>query len=551
MVTFIAIVIFVFVASIILPFDKTYIDSTQLNIPPSRNFLSVPPALANNAKAISLGSTFGAGIDRNGNIQQWGTYHAQSSTIPTNAPPRDAGPFRLIASGLNHVSAVAEDGMVYSWGNHIFPQITDVPSNLQGKNVVEIEAGWQSTVALDDEGYLHFWGNASMFNFGPQREHQGRFTTFALNVVTAIAILDDGTIVCVSRAEHGFHNVPDEIHGRAVDVAMTDQVAAALLDDGTVVTWGGRRLLPEFHVPEHIQGRVTKLLGGRTHFTALLDDGTVYSWGGNMFFQINNPSSDGFVDIAVNYYQNAAIDADGNVTTWGHRGYLMGTDHLGRDLYTRLIYGGRISLTVGFIAVIISSVLGIIVGGISGYFGGKVDMFLQRFGEVVQGIPLIPLLLLLGGILATRVGQTERIIFVMVLIGILSWPGLARLVRGQILSEKNQEFVTAAKAMGIREGKIIFRHIMPNVMPVILVSITLSMAGAMLTESVLSFLGFGVAEPDASWGNMLNAVNDATVISRYWWRWVFPAAALGITVISINTMGDGLRDAVDPKQNDR
>jgi len=171
--------------------------------------------------------------------------------------------------------------------------------------------------------------------------------------------------------------------------------------------------------------------------------------------------------------------------------------------------------------------------------------------EVVQGIPQLPLLILLGALMANRFSDIQRILFVMVLIGVLGWPGLARLVRGQILSEKNQEFVTAAKAMGIRENKIIFRHIMPNVMPVVLVSITLSMAGAMLTESVLSFLGFGVSEPDASWGNMLNAINDAVVIARYWWRWVFPSAALGLTVISINTMGDGLRDAVDPKLNDR
>jgi peptide/nickel transport system permease protein len=159
--------------------------------------------------------------------------------------------------------------------------------------------------------------------------------------------------------------------------------------------------------------------------------------------------------------------------------------------------------------------------------------------------------MLLSAVMMHRVEETQRILVVMFLIGILTWTGLNRITRGQVLSEKNQEFVTSAKAMGIRESKIIFRHIMPNVMPIILVNITLGLATCMLIESSLSFLGFGVREPNPSWGNMLTATMDSTVIRRFWWRWVFPSLALGLTVISINLMGDGLRDAVDPKSNDR
>jgi peptide/nickel transport system permease protein len=139
----------------------------------------------------------------------------------------------------------------------------------------------------------------------------------------------------------------------------------------------------------------------------------------------------------------------------------------------------------------------------------------------------------------------------MVILGVLSWPGLARLTRGQILSEKENEFVTAAKAMGVRERLIIFRHILPNVLPVILVNLTLSLALCILIESSLSFLGFGVIEPTPTWGNMLNKCVDAIVIRTYWWRWVFPALTLGLVVTSINVMGDGFRDAIDPKSADR
>jgi peptide/nickel transport system permease protein len=308
---------------------------------------------------------------------------------------------------------------------------------------------------------------------------------------------------------------------------------------------------PAFDVPQEIQGRVRSIKGGRAHFTALLDDGSIASWGDNMFNQTRSPSGYGFTEFFVDYYQNAAVDARGNIVTWGQRGYIMGTDQWGRDVFTRLVYGGRVSLTVGFISVLISGFIGIIIGGLSGYYGGKVDMFLMRFAEVVSSIPFIPLAVILAAIVANRVPETGRIIMIMVILGLLNWPFLARLTRGQILSEKENEFVTAAKAMGIRERVIIFKHILPNVLQVILVNLTLSMATCLLLESTLSFLGFGVIEPTPTWGNMLNKCVDSIVIRNYWWRWVFPASVLGLAVISINIMGDGMRDAIDPKSNDR
>ena len=187
------------------------------------------------------------------------------------------------------------------------------------------------------------------------------------------------------------------------------------------------------------------------------------------------------------------------------------------------------------------------MGGLSGYFGGKVDMFVMRFAEVVSGLPFLPFSLLLSAIIGSRISVELRMYLIMVVLGVLSWPSVCRLVRAQILAEREKEFVLAAKSMGVREGSIIFKHILPNVLSVLLVEATLSFATCMLTESTLSYLGFGISPPTPTWGNMLTGANNSIVIQQYWWRWVFPGAIFGICTVCINMMGDAIRDAVDPK----
>ena len=380
---------------------------------------------------------------------------------------------------------------------------------------------------------------------------QGNVEKIVSNTTTALVLTKDRQVVSLSAKESTFDAVPQEIQGRAVDLAATDKSAAVLTEDGRITVWGSQDFGVQ-EIPQEVQGATVAIEAGRSHFTVLLKDGRVVSWGRNNFHQTDVPAeAETAASIHAGYYQNYVIREDGSVASWGLKGYLMGTDDFGRDVFTRLVSGGRLTMTIGAIAVIISTLIGVLIGGFSGYYGGKIDNILMRFAEIVGAIPFLPLAMILSSIVGNNVSELRRISLIMVILGVLSWPGLARLVRAQILAEREKEFVTAAKAMGIRELSIIFRHILPNVVTVIIVNTTLNFASCLLTESSLSFLGFGVVEPNPTWGNMLTGSQASTVIVNFWWRWVFPALALSLATISINLIGDGLRDAIDPKSNER
>ena len=226
-----------------------------------------------------------------------------------------------------------------------------------------------------------------------------------------------------------------------------------------------------------------------------------------------------------------------------------GTDSLGRDYLTRLLHGGRISIQVGFLATSISVFIGIIIGGTAGFYGGKIDSFLMRGTEIFSSFPFLPFAITLSAIFGGRVSPAMRMYIIMSIIGVLGWTGLARMIRGQILSLREQEFMLAAKAIGISNRKQIFKHLIPNTFAYIIVNATLSIAGAILTESGLSFLGLGVVEPVPTWGNMIQAAQNPYILSYRPWLWIPPGLAIFLTVMSINLVGDGLRDAIDPKSD--
>lgn len=219
----------------------------------------------------------------------------------------------------------------------------------------------------------------------------------------------------------------------------------------------------------------------------------------------------------------------------------LGTDGVGRDVWARVVYATRVSLSVGIVAVGISLAITLVLGTISGYYGGAVDMFIMRMTDVVMCIPGLLLIMTVVSVVGPSIYN------VMIAIGILGWPGTTRLLRGQILSVRERDFVMAARCVGVSNRRIMARYILPNSFAPLLVSATLGVAGAILTEAGLSFLGLGVLPPQPSWGNMLNQARSLSTLMRNPWLWVPPGVAILITVLAINFVGDGLRDALDPR----
>jgi peptide/nickel transport system permease protein len=234
----------------------------------------------------------------------------------------------------------------------------------------------------------------------------------------------------------------------------------------------------------------------------------------------------------------------------------FGTDSVGRDVFVRIIYGGQISLFIGVLAVLMSISLGTVIGGVAAYYGGWVDTILMRFTEAMLAIPSLFLLIVLAKFIGRNVGQVTimgrtfsgSIGIVILVIGITSWMYLARIVRANVLSLKELDYVSASRALGASDARIFFSHLVPNTLGAIIVAATLGLAGAILTEAYVSFLGLGVQQPTSTWGNMMQQA-QSFLIRGAWWMWVFPSLFIVLIILCINLMGDGLRDAFDPRSS--
>ncbi len=234
----------------------------------------------------------------------------------------------------------------------------------------------------------------------------------------------------------------------------------------------------------------------------------------------------------------------------------FGTDSVGRDVFNRVIYGGQISLFIGLLAVILEVTLGTLIGGVAAYYGGWVDALLMRFTEAMLSIPSLFLLIVLAKFIGKNIGQVQilgrtfsgSIGIVILVIGVTSWMYLARIVRANVLALKELDYISASRALGANNSRIFFSHLVPNTLGPIIVAATLGLAGAILTEAYVSFLGLGVQQPTSTWGNMMQSAQS--FLNRgAWWMWVFPSLFIVLTILCINLLGDGLRDAFDPRSS--
>ena len=555
MVGFAGILLFCFVGSAIYPIEnETVTESVLKNIGPGRSYLKYNTDLEKaGIKDIQNGISFSVALDNSGKLYTWGKDAQGSLDIPSNVKNTRV---EQIAVGDKHVLALTASGEVVGWGFNNFEQ-AKLPSSIKSlvtlEGISNIYAGESYSGILTKEKNLYLWGsvNSNKLNTLPSGT-QGHIVDACFSTYNAILLLDDGTVKVAGTLGNELSNIPEELTNgtvNIVDVQMSFRTAIALDDTGKMYVWGStdKGML---NVPE-INEKVVQVASNRNALYALGESGTVYHWGDDALKEQQVPADLKAKKLYTGYYQAFASDDSGKLSAWGNKGYLMGTDEFGRDLFIRLMAGGKITLMVGFLACIIEAIVGMTVGMIAGFKGGWVDNLLMRISEIFNAIPFMPLVITLSAFLGINMPSEQKMILIMVILGMISWPSLARIVRGQILIEREKDFVLAARALGIKEFSIIIRHILPNVLNLCIVNVTLAYACNMLTESGLSFLGFGVQAPMPSWGNMLTGAQSSEVIQFYWWRWILPAICIMIAAFSINLIGDGLRDALDPKANEK
>ena len=560
-----------------------FTETTQKDLPPTMSFMSVPKSMRDNIKMIDSYSSFSIGLSNDGQVFMWGIGKVGATGVDViKEMPESVKNAKIayVAAGQDHAIAIGEDGTFYGWGSNRFGQYeaTDVVRNnpnlepipdavangeLDVSHIKKVTCGYQASAILMDDGTLYIWGNKQAY--ANMDKFIGRTNImdvdFTLNYVVGLdakqTSVYTGTKGLFGKVRNNFAEVKtqsmsDFLDGRKInEVRATSTSVCLLLDDGSIALTGD---FPSdvVDVPELEEGeQFIDIEAGTYHFTGLTNKGHVYSFGGDHYHQATAPKVEGAAKVFAGAFQSYAIDGNGKLLDkWGLKGYLFGTDDRGADIAQRVVAGGRITMTVGAVAVIIEIIIGVSVGLLAGFAGGWVDIFLMRVAEVFSSIPLFPFMLILNSLLA-QVSMTtdQRLFMIMVILGILGWPGFAYITRAQVLVARESEYVTAAQAMGVKPARIAFKHILPNIVSVILVNMTLSFAGSMQTETSLSFLGFGVNYPQPSWGNMLSRASNAVAAINFWWQWVFTSAILILTTVCINTIGDTLRDVMDPKSS--
>lgn len=566
LVLFISILCFSFIGSKLLPINSNYIELTNGNLPPGSNYLNYPKNLDTSrvTKIVSVIS-FSIALMDDGTLVTWGSepnLKQENVSDYVLVVPDEVKNKRIvdIATGGRHVLALDDEGNMYGWGYYGHGQ-TKMPDNVRkeleetGATIDQIYAATMWSAIVTSDKNLHIWGSQQTTqNFKLSRGINGHVEKVAAGDNNMLLLLDDNTVrVIGDRSSEFYSNIPATLSDgsiKVVDIVASNRNALVLDENGDIYTWGSTQ--DGLTKPPAITDDVAMIKAGYRHFTALLEDGRIITWGANQLDQSKLPQDlPAIKTVFSDYFQNYGIGEDGKLYAWGNRGYVLGSDEFGRDMLTRLIHGGRISLTVGAIAMVISVSIALVVGLSSGFFGGWVDHLLMRIADIFSAIPFYPIAVTLSYAVGNLLSEAQRLYVIMIILGVLTWMPLARMIRAQLLVEREKDFVLAARALGIKQNKIMWRHILPNVFNLVIVNIALGYASSLLTEAGLSFLGFGVAPPTPSWGNMLTSAQQSVVIQYYWWRWFVPGLFVVLAALSANLISDALREAIDPRENER
>ena len=357
----------------------------------------------------------------------------------------------------------------------------------------------------------------------------------------------------MKKNKKNFSNLPEEGVNTAMETAKDDLHGENLTDRVKVLSPGMMVAKRFFRSKLSVVGLVTLIVlfvfsfigpmfsEWAAHDGKVQDTTPVTIAESNLIqFEIDGETYEGYdiTEIALQANVKAPISPD----------HLLGTDENGYDLFTRLMLGGRVSLTIGFVVIILESIIGVVMGGLAGYFGGWVDQLIMRLVDILSCIPTLPIMLILSATLtANGIADIRRLYYLMIILTLFGWAGTARLVRGQILSLREQDFMLAAKCSGLSTRKKIFRHLLPNVMPQLIVSMTLGLGSIILTEATLGYLGLGAPVGTPTWGAMIGYANDKNILQNNPNFWIPPGVCITLAILAFNFVGDGLRDAFDPK----
>lgn len=596
---------FAYIGPIFIPkYYNAYNETTQKSIPPINSMLDMPAELQKDIKSVSSYGPFTVGLSNAGDVYVWGSTVSWSDDgyVDLADIPEEVKNANILyaAAGYDHAIAIDDTGKIYGWGfsnlgqygrpENAFKSAVLIPEDIYNNgvdvaNVKKLICGYQVTAILMNDGTVYIWGNNNACENIDYFATINEYALFEKILIEDIAFTGSKAIAIRKAPDDGSEYSPilqgvsvtqsylevkssydknakpipldellEERNATIVAIDATYDNAVYTLSDNSIWYAGSmfNHQANSFIEPPALEDGeyYVSITAGVRHYAGVTNLGNVHVWGEDILDQCTTPSTlKKASKVFASGFQTYTVDENGElVQKWGNKGYTFGTDSNGKNILHRIIIGSRTTLTAGIVAVVISTIIGIIIGCISGYFGGKVDMFLMRVTEIFSAIPFLPFAMILSSFMAKIPDQQTKMFLTMCILGFLSWTGLARLIRGQVLVARENEYVTAAKSMGVKESKIAFKHILPNVISVIIVTLTLDFASCMLTESSLSYLGYGI-QGEPTWGNMLNSVRNIEIIKHYWWQWLFTSIFLATTTICINIIGDALRDVMDPKSS--